>query len=235
MKDIEKTLELLHLSKNEIAIYLKLLELGSSKVGKIAKETNLDRSSTYNAITHLQNKGLVSYVIITKIKWYQAASPKKLLDIINEQKAELKNILPKLEDKYKQTKLKGQVTLYKGYKGVQTVFQDILQNADENLVFGSEGQLSNKMPHYYKHFINEQKEKNIKTKIIVRKQRQDEVRKNNYRFINQGIESPVVTNIYDNKIAIIIWTTEPEAIIIENKDAAQSYKSYFDFMWKNAK
>ena len=38
-----------------------------------------------------------------------------------------------------------------------------------------------------------------------------------------------------DKIAIIIWTDEPEGIIIENKAAAKAYKSYFDILWENAK
>ena len=36
-------------------------------------------------------------------------------------------------------------------------------------------------------------------------------------------------------IAIIIWTDEPEGIIIENPAAAKAYKSYFDVLWKSAK
>ena len=47
-------------------------------------------------------------------------------------------------------------------------------------------------------------------------------------------ESPAVTNIYGDKIAIIIWTDEPEGIIIENAAAAKAYKSYFDIMWQQA-
>ena len=47
----------------------------------------------------------------------------------------------------------------------------------------------------------------------------------------------MMTKIYDDKIAIIIWNNVPEAVIIHNahnKDAALLYKNYFDFMWKNA-
>ena len=38
-----------------------------------------------------------------------------------------------------------------------------------------------------------------------------------------------------DKIAIVIWTDEPEGIIIENASAAKAYKSYFESMWKYAK
>ena len=223
------------MSKNETIIYLKLIELGSAKAGKIAKETHLDRSATYNALTNLLTKGLISYATIAKIKWFQPVSPRRLLEMLNEKREQLKTILPQLEGTYKETKLKGQVTLYKGYKGVQSVFQDILRHAEENLVFGSEGQLRVRMPHVFEHFVREQQEKNIKSRILVREGRRHEYTTGNYRFVEADVESPVVTNIYDDKIAIIIWTKEPEAVIIENKDAAESYRSYFNVMWKHAK
>ena len=37
-----------------------------------------------------------------------------------------------------------------------------------------------------------------------------------------------------DKIALIIWTDEPEGIIIENEAAAKAYRSYFEFMWGHA-
>ena len=56
-----------------------------------------------------------------------------------------------------------------------------------------------------------------------------------YRYLQNVSESPAVTNIYGNKIAIIIWTDEPEGIIIENAATAKAYRSYFDVMWEVAK
>ena len=56
-----------------------------------------------------------------------------------------------------------------------------------------------------------------------------------HKYLPNLAESPAVTNIYGDKIAIIVWTDEPEGIIIENAAAAKAYKSYFDFMWKHGK
>ncbi|MBT5342306.1 hypothetical protein HOL59_01860 [Candidatus Woesearchaeota archaeon] len=55
------------------------------------------------------------------------------------------------------------------------------------------------------------------------------------RYVKKNVISPVVTNIYGDKIALIIWTDEPEGIIIENEAAAKAYRSYFEFMWEHAK
>jgi hypothetical protein len=55
------------------------------------------------------------------------------------------------------------------------------------------------------------------------------------RFLPQKYISPVGTNIYGDKVAIITWTEEPAAILIRNKSISDSYKKYFNFMWERAK
>ena len=61
MANVEKTLENLGFSPNEIKVYLTLNDHGSCKAGRVAKLAHLDRSSTYNALKLLFEKGLASY------------------------------------------------------------------------------------------------------------------------------------------------------------------------------
>ena len=76
---VEKVLENLGFSPNEIKVYLTLNSHGSTKAGKIAKLAHIDRSSCYNALKLLLEKGMVSHVSIGKVKWFQATWPKKPL------------------------------------------------------------------------------------------------------------------------------------------------------------
>ena len=233
---VEKTLEKIGLSQNEIKVYLVLNDHGSTKAGKISKLAKIDRSSAYNAIKLLQEKGFVSYVLVGQIKWFQAAGPKRILEYLKEQQDDVQAILPELQERHKRKKIDGQVRIFKGIKGVKTVFLDMIRTGKDNYVFGSEGQFSEIMPEFAYQFDRMKKEKGIKTQLIIRKGRK-ELDKNTtkYRHLEKTEESPAVTNIYGDKIAIIIWTDEPEAIIIENAAAAKAYKSYFDFMWKHSK
>lgn len=233
--EIEKVLSNLGFSPNEIKIYLTLNDHGSSKAGKIAKIAKIDRSSCYNSIKSLIEKGLVSYVCIGRVKWFQAAGPKKLLDYIKEQEKEIEQILPELHARHKAAKIEGQVRLFKGLKGIRTILQDILRTKKNNLVFGNENQLEDRMPEYQKQFIRQLKENKIFVREIVREDRaKNTSNPKQTRYVPKKIVSPVVTNIYGDKISLIIWTDEPEGIIIENKAAANAYRSYFDFMWENA-
>jgi sugar-specific transcriptional regulator TrmB len=204
------------------------------KAGRIAKKSGIDRSSCYNSLRNLLQKGLASYVLIGKVKWFQATGPKRLLEYVQEQERDVKEILPALDARHKAEKIEGQVRLFKGIKGVKSIFLDIIRSKKKNLVFGSEGQFSGRMPEFVKQFDRMKKENRIKTKLILRKGRNEyDSSISEHRYLNVH-KSPAVTNIYGDKIAIIIWTDEPEGILIENKAAAKAYKSYFDIMWKAA-
>ena len=162
MTKIQSVLENLGFSPNEIQVYLALNDHGSTKAGKVAKVAKIDRSSCYNTLKSLIEKGLVSYVSIGQVKWFQSAGPKKLLQYIKEQEEDIKEILPELDARNKATKTSGQVRLYKGLKGVRTIFQDIISSdTKENLLFGSESQLEERMPVYQKQFVRQLKEKKI--------------------------------------------------------------------------
>ncbi|MBT3297973.1 hypothetical protein HN385_03550 [archaeon] len=234
--DVIKSLEKIGLSPNEIKVYLYLIDHGQSKAGKIAKGTEIQRSSAYGAINSLVYKGLISYATLGKIKLFQATSPSRLLEYIKEQEDAVKNIIPHLSKRHRETKTSGNVRMFKGERGVKSVLKDILREGKDNYVFGSEGQLSKRLPVFVKQFIREQNFKGMKTKNLAFPSRLERSSKGtSYRFVDKDVRSNVVTNIYGDKIAIIVWTETPEAIIIENPDAAKSYQAYFEFMWKNAK
>ncbi|MFH1636902.1 MAG: helix-turn-helix domain-containing protein [Candidatus Woesearchaeota archaeon] len=234
--DVKETLKRIGMRRNEIKVYLGLLKLGSSKAGKISKIAEVNRTNTYDALKSLLEKGLASYVVIANKKWFQPAHPRRLKELLKEMEDDVSEVLPQLEGIFKQTQLKQNVTLYKGLKGIKSVMQDILREGKNNDVFGSEGQFGERMPIYEKQFLKLQKEQKIRTRMLVRRGRKAEgSRMTEVRFVPKNVESPVVTNIYGNKIAIIIWTDTPEATIIENKAAADSYRAYFELLWKQGK
>ncbi|MEK6927793.1 MAG: helix-turn-helix domain-containing protein [Nanoarchaeota archaeon] len=236
MTDVTKTLEKIGLSGNEIKVYLTLNDNGSCKAGRISKLAKLDRSSAYNALKLLQEKGFVSYAMVGEIKWFQAVGPRRILDYLKEQEEDVQAILPELQERHKAQKIEGQVRMFKGIKGVKSVFLDIIRTGKDNFVFGSEGQFSERMPDFAYQFDRMKKEKGIKTQLLIRKDRKElDNKTTHYSYLPNLSESPAVTNIYGDKIAIIIWTDEPEGIIIENAAAAKAYKAYFDFMWKHSK
>jgi len=43
------------------------------------------------------------------------------------------------------------------------------------------------------------------------------------------------TFIYENKVAIFIWTGNPIAILIQDKEFSNSNRNYFEYLWTNSK
>src|SRR3989344_2183897 len=92
------------LTDGESKVYLALSELGASTVGPLVKKSKVAYSNIYDILNRLIEKGLVSFVIKSKIRYFQTTTPKNLLIYlenkekeISEQKNELRKILPDLE------------------------------------------------------------------------------------------------------------------------------------------
>ena len=86
--------------------------------------------------------------------------------------------------------------------------------------------------------VSKSLEKNrIKVRHIVRKDKDiNQSKTTTVRYFPKtSKETVITTNIYADKVAIILWTDVPEAIIIENKAAAESYRDYFEILWKHAR
>ena len=238
-EELRLTLEKYGLSHNEAKVYLTLLNLGSAMAGKIAKEAMMDRTSCYDALKKLVKRGLVVYALEANRKLFKTISPDRLVGILKEKEEEISEIMPQLKEIYRPEKGKSNVTMFKGYKGLKSVFEDILESAKgkDNLVIDSSGKFKEKMPYYVPHYVKGLEKNKIKVRHIVRRGVDIHPSKTTIvrYFSKEAKETVVSTNIYGNKIAIILWTDIPEAIIIENKAAADSYRDYFEVLWKAAK
>ena len=85
----EELLAEIGLSKSEIAVYFALLNLGSSTTGPIIKKAGIASGKAYLVLDKLAKKGLVTYILKSARKYYNAKDPALLLEYLKEKKAEL--------------------------------------------------------------------------------------------------------------------------------------------------
>jgi len=239
--DLSYKIEKLGFTVNETKVYLTLLRIGGSKAGRIAIEAGLERTSVYNALKNLIKEGMVSYIIEANKKIFYACDPKKIKDIFYEKEQQAQLLIPKLIEIKKYEKEKDNITKFRGYSGIKTAFNDILNSCkekEEYLIFGSENQLSEKMPIFTKIYVSRKDRKKLRARILIRRGLKGRKRKmsryTRVRYVPSKVVSPVNVNVYANKILITLWNETPEAVIIEDKKAAEAFKSYFEFMWENA-
>ncbi len=227
------------LTENESKIYVSLLELGPSNAGLISRKSGLHRRVVYDTIERLIKKGLVGYIIKNNVRLFQASNPKRILEIIDERKNNIEDIMPRMLELYTKTREKEETNFYKGKNGLKTVMEDQLESSKEKeiLIMGGSPIAYEILQFYFKWFDKRRVEKRIKTKIIFNKTDKNiSIPYSEVKFLPDKYTSPLAVNIYGDKVALILWSKEnPLAIVIKNREISDGYRKYFDLMWKVAK
>ncbi len=234
----------LGLTEIEGKVYIALIKLGSTKTGPLVKKTELHRATVYDVLKRLSEKGLATYITKEKTKYFQATQPKHFLDILEEEKINLeskedhiKDMVKNLESIQEQAKIKESAQIYQGKRGLKTIFEDIL-NYNKICSFASKGKFGEVLGSYFDQFQNRKKQKKIKDRILIN----EELKASKYvksiygevRFLPKDYDYPTATFIYGDKVAIFVFTEYPIAFVIENKEVANSYRTYFELLWEKS-
>jgi len=245
------SLEEIGFTKSEIKVYLALIELGESSVGNIVKKSGVASSKIYELLEKLMEKGIVSTYIKANRKYFQAADPKRLKDYIEQRKKELhekekeiEGMIPLLSEKFAQHAKETEVELFKGYRGVETVFRDMMRELKKGGEFlvcgGGDSPTANERTKWFFEKIHRQRsEKGIKLRIIFSEARRKSLKQLTlfpYTYPRYApVGTPSTTNIYDDTTILLIMSPFPAAIRIRNKQITETYREYFEELWARAK
>src|SRR3989344_381282 len=94
----------LGLTDNEVTIYQILLKYGAMKPAEIAKRIGQSRPYVYDSLERLEEKQIVSSLVINNKKVYQATNPERLGEIIRTKLERVEAIIPRLLTLTKLTK-----------------------------------------------------------------------------------------------------------------------------------
>jgi len=232
-------LEDLGLSKNEVLVFVKLLELGESKSGLIISKTGLQSSGVYNALASLIDKGLVSFIKKNGIKYYKSAEPETVVSYIDAKKREYEKLIPELKFKRNQEELGG-VEYFQSYRGIKSLVFELLKDAKKSDIY----RYIAPDPKYYKISVEKvygaekhlRKEIKLPTKALFYISAKEHTRKTSSstkKYLNFPL--PPNTLMLNNKVAIISWEGEPSGILIRSKDIYKTYVNFFEHLWTIAK
>ncbi|MEK6889823.1 MAG: helix-turn-helix domain-containing protein [Nanoarchaeota archaeon] len=221
------------LTDNEVKVYLALVNNGANLAGRISRLTGLHRRTVYDITEMLIQKGLIGYMLKNNRRIFSATNPNKLLENLQEKEALLLPIVHELKQKLDEKKEKEETLFYKGKQALKNIFEDQL-NSKEILILGANSQAYNTLQFYFKWYDQKRKKNKIKTRIITHDKKIKRIPLAEIRYIEEKYSNPLAINIYKDKVAIILWAKEPIAILIKNKEIADSYKLYFELMWKTA-
>ncbi len=242
--NVQESLEKLGLSGRESRVYQILLNVGPTTITKIISATGIPSSKIYDVLERLEQKGLVTHILVKGKKEFHPANPKKLFDLIKEKEELIENVLPKLQELYKKTSEEINAEIYKGKEGMKAIFEDVLKEKKDWFALGASAKSIEALPYYMPHFYQRMKQKKIKSSILfvdtefTRKYSKELKKYKNIKskFLPKTIKNLMVIFIYSNKIVIIPITPTieemPLAILIKSKESAESYRDYFKWLWK---
>lgn len=240
--DLINLLQKAGLKNKEAKAYLACLELGAASVQAIAQKSGLKRTTTYDVVESLLNKGFIIQSRNKKRKVYVADDPKNILNLLKLQQEKFKQALPELKSIFNRLVDKPKIEYYEGVAGLETVYNDTLESKGTILAYGSIDNMWSVMSkEFIKKYVEERVKRNIFERAIVpaTKEAKEYARNNKkelreFRFVDpERVNFYNEINIYNDKVAIISFR-DKIGLIIQSQQIADTQKAIFELAWQTA-
>lgn len=236
----------LGLSKNESKIYETLLRHGECGVGLISEKSGVHRRNVYDSLNRLLEKGLVIEIVESSENKYQASEPKKLVEIVHEKAESIEKVLPELEKLHFSTPTEYKVHTYRGKEGWKQYMRDIVKTNQPFYSIAAQGAwLDDRIKSFYPGFLDQLKKKNIPMHHLFDydvKENKHEILKHvgkQFKFLPKKYATTSGIDVFGDHVNIMHHQylgqvgTEDEIVftVIVNKNLADSFRTWFQYMW----
>jgi len=242
-------LEGIGLTKSEIKVYLSLLDLGASSTGPLVTHSRTADSKIYGVLEKLMHKGLASSFVDGGVRRYKAASPKMILEYLDEKKrrveqeeAAISKMLPSLLMMESQRAEEKEASIFTGPRGIKTGFSDIVSTLGKGEEVHIMGIYRFGAPFLraVQNFHKNRAAKGIRAKILFNRGAKEtaallgQYRSIEARFMPNDMFTPAIFLVYRDKV-IISLGDEFTMFMIRSASAAKAFDAYFEAMWKASK
>lgn len=234
------------LTPGEAKVYLAMIHIGPSRVGKIVEMSGVSQSKIYNVLDRLILKGLASYNLQDNIKYFQSLEPSRLHeyiqrkeDEVRRQKEALTQIISDLSKNVNAAK-RSTSEIFIGERSLRSAYMTLLSDSKRGDIlryfYPYPNAHENASP-FYSRFYKYQKSKGLVERGIVHSdfknsQHFKEIPKDvKLRHVNFPL--PGTIDIFVDKLLIIDWKTIT-GILITSSEIAGIFVDYFDSIWKIA-
>lgn len=238
------------LTEGESKVYMALLSLGSSTTGKIVKSSGVAKSIVYQLLEKLMEKGLVSYVVKEKTKYFQASEPQKILEYLLGKKERQEQIIHELEDQLPKLQslqlesTQSEARVYTGLRGIATAHSHLYNKLKRGEEYCALGIPAFQPPEMHAHWMRDHRIREklgITCRFLFNADTQDEVIESRNQTkdcvakrMPTGIKTPAQIVIFKDTIVIILVKPIYIAVEIVSQEIADSFQSYFDEFWNQS-
>lgn len=231
----------LGLTDKEAAVYLAILELGSSSIQPIATQSGVKRTSIYYFIDHLVELGIIEKIKLRNRWHWQAKSPEALIDLQQRRLSDVKNALPELKGIFNLTTDKPKISYFEGVVQMKNILWEEIKCKKELLGIWSGQEVADL---FGASLLDEVDRKRRAKGIAVRVIRVLEVdapfeafreqpgSNRELRYAPKGTRFPMAMTIYDTgKVSFMSSKKEGFGFIIESAEFYAVMKALFEGYW----
>lgn len=237
----EQILQKAGLNENEAKIYLACLELGTTTVLKISRQTEIKRATVYLVLDSLCQKSLIKKVPKKSTTLYAAEDPQKIAYKMEENLRDFNDLLPVFKAKLKRTD-KPKITYYEGKQAIWDLQINEIFPAETIYFSGtSVKDITKVFPDTFKVWGEKFFPKKDPKKIleIVSNEKEDLEYANSNLNLGQIRILPKNKKVFtdmivaDNRLYLISYKNL-FCICIEAEDIVKSYKTLVELAWASA-
>ena len=242
------------LDDKEAAIYETLLKNGQQGVLELSKKSPYKRGDLYNILYSLRDKGIVEQTIKDKKIQFRPRDPYRLKEYIVEQEQKYReadglidSVLPGLSEMFKMTTERPVVRVIGGLEGIKELYEDTLKVGKPIEAFLEASESEPRVWRWLRDsYVGRRVKAGIPARVIVSAGED----KNSADYLAHDAtelrETRVVAKnlfpckleiqIYGNKVSFANYNKNDAliAVIIDNKNIADTMRGLFELAWKSA-
>lgn len=236
----------LGLEEKESHLYIASLSIGPSTILKLSKVSGVKRTTIYEIINSLEQKGLMRKEIHGFKTLYSAEHPERLENSLDSKKMLLLKILPELEGLYQLKGTESSIKFYSGLSSIKNVYNDLLKDLKVNDFYYA---ISNIMEwqgfdeeFFLKNHVGKRSKIGIETKLLFINSELAQKRKRTEKNFNEEIKilpenSKFHVDLVITPYKLVMFQLyEPLiAIVIENKSIIELHREIFELVWNSIK
>lgn len=242
MAEIRQILEQFGLEGKKADVYLAALELGGTTVIEIAKKAGIKRTTCYDILLDLKERGLISETVKGKKRLYIGEDPEKIQKDLKRKESLLSEILPQLKSIHNTGGQKPKIRFYEGKEGLREVYNDTLKYSGEIVGFASEDVVKVLGHDWAWDYMKRRKQKGLRARFVMPETEfmktevasYDQEQYRTSKVVNpQKYPFTIEINIYGFSKVALMSSKEETGVIIESTEIYNTMKLIFELIWDN--
>ena len=229
------------LDVNEISVFSYLVANKELTAYKLAKELGIHRSTCYDILERLIQKGFISKFNRKQVAYFSANTLNRVLSSLKDKETILTNLMPELQ-KLEQAN-ENKISLLEGAEGQKQFNFKLFSLAKEHklsfcYIIGNTHAVTLSSNLFIERLLREftTLPKKIIYKGIWDNHFEHDPLLKHYDLLGENkllsnLPSKVGTLIFDGYVAFLYTTDKPYCIEIQNALLSHEFKSYFDHLW----